>query len=657
MTRYLTKSRFKLALECPTKLFYTSKKEYKDNKLEDDFLRALAEGGFQIGELAKLYYPGGINIDQIDHDEALKITEDLLKNQNVIIFEGAFRYNKLFIRADVIVKDGNNLRLIEVKSKTYDPASDKFIGSRGGLTSEWKPYIFDIAFQKYVLSNAHPEFNVTAYLCLADKSQKTTVDGLNQMFLLYKDGYRTRVRIKENANIHTVGNRILTEINVDEIANRIINSEFLPDEDFKTFVEIVNFYSEKYENDKRIFPKVLGKCKTCEFKATSEERVQGYKSGFHECWQDATSLKEENFDKPLILDIWDFRRKDELIKSGMYFMEEITRTELEGSSGKKQKQAIGLSRLERQLLQVEKATNSDQSHYIDINGLQSEMSKWKYPLHFIDFETTSVAIPFNLGRSPYEQVAFQFSHHIVYENGNIEHSSEWINMERGLFPNFQFVRELKNVLEKDQGSIFRYANHENSILNAIYKQLQESAEPDMQLLCEWIQTITKSKSDSADKWEGERNMIDLLEIVKKYYYNPLMKGSNSLKHVLPAILNTSDHLKSKYSKPIYGAEIKSSNYKDYTWITIDQDGLVINPYNLLPPINFEYNNELLDTIAIDDESEIADGGAAMIAYARMQFTEMSDEERRRISKALLRYCELDTLAMVMLWEAWYNWCN
>lgn len=181
---------------------------------------------------------------------------------------------------------------------------------------------------------------MTAYLCLADKSQKTPVDGLNQLFLLYKDEYRTRVKIKENASIHTVGNRILTEINIDEIVNRIINSEFLPDEDFKTFAEIINFYSNKYENDKRIFPKVSGKCKSCEFKATKEERAQGYKSGFHECWQDATSLKEDKFDnKPLILDIWDYGRKDELIKSGMCFMEQITRKELEGSSGKRQKQA------------------------------------------------------------------------------------------------------------------------------------------------------------------------------------------------------------------------------------------------------------------------------------------------------------------------------
>ena len=51
---YLTKSRFKLAEECPTKLFYTGKKDYPDKKGEDPFLAALAEGGFQVGELAKL---------------------------------------------------------------------------------------------------------------------------------------------------------------------------------------------------------------------------------------------------------------------------------------------------------------------------------------------------------------------------------------------------------------------------------------------------------------------------------------------------------------------------------------------------------------------------------------------------------------------------
>ena len=60
--RYLTKSRFKLALDCETKLFYTNKKEYPDERIDDAFLEALAEGGFQVGELAKMYHPGGIEI-------------------------------------------------------------------------------------------------------------------------------------------------------------------------------------------------------------------------------------------------------------------------------------------------------------------------------------------------------------------------------------------------------------------------------------------------------------------------------------------------------------------------------------------------------------------------------------------------------------------
>ena len=42
----------------------------------------------------------------------------------------------------------------------------------------------------------------------------------------------------------------------------------------------------------------------------------------------------------------------------------------------------------------------------------------------------------------------------------------------------------------------------------------------------------------------------------------------------------------------------------------------------------------------------------MTAYAKMQFSEMSDAERSAVSSALLKYCELDTLAMVMLFEYW-----
>jgi hypothetical protein len=61
--RLLTKARFKLALSCPNKLYYTRKKQYANTSAEDPFLQALAQGGFQVEELARLMYPEGVLIE------------------------------------------------------------------------------------------------------------------------------------------------------------------------------------------------------------------------------------------------------------------------------------------------------------------------------------------------------------------------------------------------------------------------------------------------------------------------------------------------------------------------------------------------------------------------------------------------------------------
>jgi len=146
--------------------------------------------------------------------------------------------------------------------------------------------------------------------------------------------------------------------------------------------------------------------------------------------------------------------------------------------------------------------------------------------------------------------------------------------------------------------------------------------------------------------------VDLCDLVKKFYYNPATKGSNSIKKVLPAILNCSTFLKNKYSAPIYGADtnLTSKNYKDWAWIEVDSKGSVVDPYKRLPPIFSDLDLETMDSLVTD--GSIADGGAAMTAYSRMQFTEMSDAESEKVSKALLKYCELDTFAMVMIFEYW-----
>ena len=153
-------------------------------------------------------------------------------------------------------------------------------------------------------------------------------------------------------------------------------------------------------------------------------------------------------------------------------------------------------------------------------------------------------------------------------------------------------------------------------------------------------------------------MIDLLEIVKRGFYHPSMKGSNSIKVVLPAVLNTSKFIQEKYSKPIYGSEIKSLNIPSsdpVAWITFAEYGkTVINPYKLLPPISdyLGMSEEEAEAIGSAANSTIANGGAALTAYSELQF---SDEVQSEVLvKALLRYCELDTMAMVFVWEYFFH---
>ena len=96
--------------------------------------------------------------------------------------------------------------------------------------------------------------------------------------------------------------------------------------------------------------------------------------------------------------------------------------------------------------------------------------------------------------------------------------------------------------------------------------------------------------------------------------------------------------------------ILSKNFTNWQWITFDDNNHVVDPYLLLPKL-FEENEEE-QVILLTQDNELKNGGAALMAYARMQFEAMSDYEREELRSALLKYCELDTLAMVMIFEAW-----
>lgn len=652
--RFLTKSRFKVGYECPTKLVYLDDDSYGSTKCDNPFLQALAEGGFQVGELAKIYHPGGIEIAAADLEEAALETAELLKKKNVTIFEAAIKFKNFYVKIDILNKKGNAVELVEVKAKSYDPDSGNGFYAKRSLKngdaqikSEWEPYLVDVAFQKYVFAKAYPDLKIKSFLMLADKSAVATVDGLNQRFLIERlENGRTRIKVAKGTTLKTVGKPILRKINVDKEVDLVWKMTF---DDEMSFEELADHLSQVCAGKITPEPCVGSQCKSCEFRIDDDMRANGLKSGFERCWMKARGLRQKDFEKPFVFDIWNFRRSANLIEAGKIFMDQVTEEDV---GVKEDPEREGLTWSQRQWIQVQKAKKKGLEPYFDAEGIKKEMASWKFPLHFIDFETTRVAIPFHKSRRPYENIAFQFSHHRVDKNRKVTHATQYLSLERGRFPNFDFVRALRDALSNDSGTIFRYSNHENTVLVDIRKQLLETDKrsvPDRQELIKFIESITKPTGSVEDKWHGERCMVDLRDVVLGFFYHPLTHGSNSIKDVLPAILSTSKELQERYSQPIYGTRaFPSQNYSNWAWIKKDESGEIIDPYELLPSIFTDV--EMREMTSLYPEEKVDDGGAAMTAYARMQFTEMADAERERVAEALLKYCELDTFAMVLIYE-------
>ena len=96
-TTKLTKSKFKLALECPTKLYYIDKPQYANQLSENSFLKALAEGGYQVEALARSYFPEGIFIKNSHEESAIEATKRLLEEESITLFEAEILHQKFAI--------------------------------------------------------------------------------------------------------------------------------------------------------------------------------------------------------------------------------------------------------------------------------------------------------------------------------------------------------------------------------------------------------------------------------------------------------------------------------------------------------------------------------------------------------------------------------
>lgn len=670
---YLTKSRFKLALECPTRVrFLLEPSRYKNQKSGNPFLLALAEGGFQVGEWAKMHYPTGRDCITSNNEKALLETNEWLQQGERVIFEAALKSGFKYVRVDVLEVTKTEIRIIEVKSKSVNGNSDEqLFGKRGALQSAWRPYLEDLAFQVLVAQEYFDRLGwnlpVKGFLFCPDKKKTASVDGLHEHFVIHRDeSGRAFCHPKAGVDVSDLGDSMMTLIDASRGFQAILKDEDTYRREgwectsFEGAVSWMEDMLKMHSRGLKIpFMPVGAHCATCSFSTKMELPEGGKESGRRACFEHSLNWRQEDFDRPKVWDVWNLRSKKPIIDGGRWFMDELTEEDFkidlaEPDSLKNQEH---LPRAQRQWIQISSAKGTYSSTYLDVEGLRHKVSQFTWPLHFIDFETTAPAIPFYKGYAPYQGVSFQFSHHIMHEDGRLAHVGQYLGPGQGTDPTFKFVQELYRSLSRDKGSVFMYSHHENTYLNFAHELLSvHSPFPlaETQRLLEFLESLTKPTDRNEGKWTtGPRLMVDMAEMIRNHFWHPSMAGSNSIKVVLPAILNISLEMKAKYSQPIYGtATIPSLNYNHgFSWIQFANDGTVKDPYSLLPKLEEEPLGEDLEVIErLFGDDSIGNGGAAMTAWSYMQFAEMSAKEKMDLEKALKKYCELDTLAMAMIME-------
>ena len=309
--------------------------------------------------------------------------------------------------------------------------------------------------------------------------------------------------------------------------------------------------------------------------------------------------------------------------SGYYLDELITGKkvsfwDLDPERFKNKKGELG-SRGQRQLIQYEN-TKAGKEWFGD--GLKSALKELKYPLHFIDFETYLGAIPHHKGMRPYELVCFQWSCHTIEKPGADPVHSEWLNTDYD-FPNFKFAESLMKQLG-NFGTPLIWSPYENTVLKGILNQMEVFGYKNSALE-KWLLNITLDKDLGR-----EGRFVDMNDLTLQYYFHPDMKGKTSIKKVLPAIWNNNPYLH------------KIPWFKKYA----PDSGAGLNPYDALAPI----------INALENEEVVKDGTGAMRAYHELMFGSESknDDRRTQLVKLLLQYCELDTMAMVIIWKYWMD---
>lgn len=622
---YLTRHLFGVGMECPAKLYYY-RQDYPQNQQSRPFIKHAVYNKRLLTALCRSVYPNGIFVEGKQVKIVASKTHQLLKKDEVVLFDAVFEYQQMMARLPIVYKTGNQLTIFYVRTKAYDSRKHSITDAEGYINSKWEKYILDFAYQVYLIQNSLFDLDIQAILVMPEKSSSAYTNNLPLLLHPLDNG--------QNAEpIDASNQELLAKIDVTEVVGRLLSQpsfaeNYLPK---STLKETLNYFSTRYFCDEKRDPEIGLKCKNCEFRIESNRVSKEEKSGFNECW--SSVMLKKNPSENHIFDLIGSGTNRRLA-NGNYDQKDIPDDSI-FSSASVIKTEERISQEMRQALQIHKRKNEYVPEEIIRPVLFEELDRWKCPLHFLDFEAGNYAVPARKNRRPYHLLVFQFSCHTLYGDGSWKHR-EWIDDFKSGYPNYELVRKLKQIPDIEEGTIVQYSNFERNALKTIRSELEHEKDEitDALQLINWLEQIINRHDSSHSQ---PPYIADLSRLVKNFYYNREMESSLSIKDVLRSVMSHSSHLKDIYSKPY-----TSGNFDEIIWWESDGQGGARNPYTVLTETG---------------DSPIRRGTEAMVVYGKMIAQELAPERHKVYQNALLKYCELDTLAMMMIYQHWQKKCS
>lgn len=577
-------------MTCPTAAHFgwSDLKSKNDN---DAFLRFLAEEGHTVGRMAQRLFTDGLMVDEKNSQVADRITRAQLQN-DCTLFESCIVHEDFVVRPDVLIRKGGNLYLIEVKSKVGNLRQHRqgkmLINCYGDVRAAYKEIVYDLAFQAEVLRRAFPNLTVAPYFLVPEEGARSC-----------EDEVMAARKWEEIA---------LLQSNEDIIQKRRSESvlKFFPADQAIERIRMVSSatmdaMAAAWKSGERPEPQLKYGCRNCEFRLRD---TTGKIDGFQTCWGHLAEPLPHLFDLHQLYSLKIPENKqallaDEKIRLGTTSLFDVQESDLHGEHAQRQRLQLQFQR--------------DGKEWIDPR-LAEEIAKLSWPIAFVDFETTMAAIPWHAGLKPYETLPFQFSAHILYEDGRFEHL-EWLNTEDRV-PTLPFIRELRKALT-GVGSVLVFTEYEIRILTEAIGLLNRLHHEESQEEREWITELLNSG-----------RIIDQHDWVHRFYFHPQMGGRTSIKVCLPSVWQNNRDLHSHEYFKRYHKEINST---------------ILDPYKILP--DAEVDGQII---------EVREGCGAMQAYRELIIGRGATcpKTKEALATLLRNYVTLDTASQWIIFEHW-----